>query len=435
MWSVSLNCLKSSVQLRAEFKFVFIFATSRVTAGELLSRIPVIGRRSTSGAGAMVRAELKVIGGKQHGSLIPLQTKKFLVGREQDCQLRPSSESVSRHHCVFTLDDFSVRLRDLGSTNGTFVNGQRVQGQVVLQPNDRILIGKLEFEVVLRDAVPAVHHARVAASVVSDSNPGFSLNDLAEMPENAAAETTLNELSPTKILESTPDVGSPETKVMSMDSTSVIPPLPPATAQPNPTETIPVLDELPVVANDPNASLPAIPLAPDEPPLPMVAAQAPPVAPGMPGQPMPMMPYGMPPQMPGAYPQPQFLQAPFASFSPQYMPNPYGMPQPFMPQPYVDPNFAYQQQLAQQQAMMAAQAQYAPPPATAEEPDPVSSITAAAAAAPAVKLPPPEETGAKPPAPPPPPTPAAEGATQASAPQTKPNQLAADIIKKYMNRR
>ena len=46
----------------------------------------------------MLRAELKVIGGKQDGSTIPLATKKFLVGREQDCQLRPTSESVSRHH-------------------------------------------------------------------------------------------------------------------------------------------------------------------------------------------------------------------------------------------------------------------------------------------------------------------------------------------------
>ena len=117
----------------------------------------------------MLRAELKVIGGKQHGSLIPLQTKKFLVGREQDCQLRPTSESVSRHHCVFSIDDYGIRLRDLGSTNGTFVNGQRVQGQVVLQPNDRVLIGKLEFEIVIEGLAQAVHHSRVASVSSTES--------------------------------------------------------------------------------------------------------------------------------------------------------------------------------------------------------------------------------------------------------------------------
>lgn len=148
----------------------------------------------------MLRVELKVVGGKQHGSLIPLQTKKFLVGREQDCQLRPSSESVSRHHCVFTLDDFGVRLRDLGSTNGTFVNDQRVQGQAILQPGDRILIGKLEFEIVIEGAVTAVQYARSVAPVGSSSGVGFLLSDLAELPEAALLNQTLVGSGPTKIL-------------------------------------------------------------------------------------------------------------------------------------------------------------------------------------------------------------------------------------------
>ena len=70
----------------------------------------------------MLQANFKVVGGRHHGKMIPLATKKFLIGREQDCHLRPNSELMSRHHCVFAVDDFSVRVRDLGSTNGTFVN-------------------------------------------------------------------------------------------------------------------------------------------------------------------------------------------------------------------------------------------------------------------------------------------------------------------------
>jgi pSer/pThr/pTyr-binding forkhead associated (FHA) protein len=89
----------------------------------------------------MLQAELKILGGKHQGKLIPLNTKKFLVGREQDCHLRPNSELVSRHHCVFSIDDYAIRLRDLGSTNGTIVNGSNLRGEVILKSGDRITIG------------------------------------------------------------------------------------------------------------------------------------------------------------------------------------------------------------------------------------------------------------------------------------------------------
>lgn len=98
----------------------------------------------------MLNAELKILAGKYQGKAIPLTAKRFLVGREQDCQLRPNSDLVSRHHCVFLTDDYAVRLRDLGSTNGTRVNGQLVKGEIVLQPGDRITIGRLDVELVIR---------------------------------------------------------------------------------------------------------------------------------------------------------------------------------------------------------------------------------------------------------------------------------------------
>jgi predicted component of type VI protein secretion system len=98
----------------------------------------------------MLQAELKILGGKHLGKLIPLNVKKFLVGREQDCHLRPNSDLVSRHHCVFSIDDYAVRLRDLGSTNGTQVNGKNIRGEVILKAGDQISIGKLDLEMVIR---------------------------------------------------------------------------------------------------------------------------------------------------------------------------------------------------------------------------------------------------------------------------------------------
>ncbi|MCA9049359.1 MAG: FHA domain-containing protein [Planctomycetaceae bacterium] len=99
----------------------------------------------------MLNVDLNVVSGKHKGQVITLNRPKFLIGREQDCQLRPNSELVSRHHCVFTVDDFSVRIRDLGSTNGTMVNGERIRKEVVLQQGDRVIVGNLEFEVVIGD--------------------------------------------------------------------------------------------------------------------------------------------------------------------------------------------------------------------------------------------------------------------------------------------
>lgn len=117
----------------------------------------------------MLQVELKILGGKHQGKTIPLTTKKFLVGREADCQLRPNSDLVSRHHCVFLQDEYSVRLRDLGSTNGTAVNGEPVHGEVMLKTGDRITIGKLELEMVIRQVAEVKAPPMPAAISPGDS--------------------------------------------------------------------------------------------------------------------------------------------------------------------------------------------------------------------------------------------------------------------------
>jgi predicted component of type VI protein secretion system len=121
----------------------------------------------------MLQAELKVLGGKYQGKAIPLNVKKFLVGREQDCHLRPNSDMVSRHHCVFVIDDYGVRLRDLGSTNGTRVNGELIRTEVLLNDGDQISIGKLDLQFCLRQSAAAP----VAEPPVSPSTSlsGFDL--------------------------------------------------------------------------------------------------------------------------------------------------------------------------------------------------------------------------------------------------------------------
>jgi hypothetical protein len=80
-----------------------------------------------------------------------------LIGREEDCLLRPDSEFVSRHHCVLLLDDYTLRIRDLGSKNGTFVNGRRVgTSETILLHDDMISIGEMIGQIDLSQAAAAI---------------------------------------------------------------------------------------------------------------------------------------------------------------------------------------------------------------------------------------------------------------------------------------
>src|SRR5881396_1559156 len=69
-----------------------------------------------------------------------------LVGRKEECDLRLDHKSVSKLHCVIVKTDGLLLLRDLGSTNGTRVNGQRIR-RAALLPNDKLTIANFHYRV------------------------------------------------------------------------------------------------------------------------------------------------------------------------------------------------------------------------------------------------------------------------------------------------
>ncbi|MEI6687025.1 MAG: FHA domain-containing protein [Planctomycetota bacterium] len=78
------------------------------------------------------------------GNTIELSRDLTVVGRKEDCDLRLDHKSISKFHCVIVKMDNTLLIRDLGSTNGTVVNGKKIR-RATLKNNDCLNIANLPF--------------------------------------------------------------------------------------------------------------------------------------------------------------------------------------------------------------------------------------------------------------------------------------------------
>jgi pSer/pThr/pTyr-binding forkhead associated (FHA) protein len=95
--------------------------------------------------------KMKVVQGKPHGSVLDFPEGEFVVGRGPECHLRPNSELISRQHCLLRIHGAHVHVRDLGSTNGTLVNGKLLVEELALVHGDTLQLGPLVLELVLEE--------------------------------------------------------------------------------------------------------------------------------------------------------------------------------------------------------------------------------------------------------------------------------------------
>lgn len=105
--------------------------------------------------------QLVVASGSKSGQTIQITGSKFLIGRAEDCHLKPRSELISRYHCAIISEEGYAAVRDLGSKNGVFLNGERVSLESELKNGDRLSVGPLEFIVQFTVAVKGAKRSKV----------------------------------------------------------------------------------------------------------------------------------------------------------------------------------------------------------------------------------------------------------------------------------
>ncbi len=125
-------------------------------------------------SGGRPAARFVVKQGPQIGITFPILQSKTCMGREETCDVRVQDAEASRRHCELIWRDGAFWVQDLGSSNGTFVNGKQITAPTKLSAGDKIGVGQtvmvLELEPQIKP-MPTPYDATPAAAPVSAPVP------------------------------------------------------------------------------------------------------------------------------------------------------------------------------------------------------------------------------------------------------------------------
>jgi predicted component of type VI protein secretion system len=127
--------------------------------------------------------QLVIVRGRSAAQALQLADGVTTVGRHDDCQLRIKSSQVSRKHCELFEKKGLLLVKDLGSANGTYVNGEKVDGQRVLESGDELTIGGVKLRVERKG-----DSAAATATKPSDTAVTAAVADAETVPTAAGAD-------------------------------------------------------------------------------------------------------------------------------------------------------------------------------------------------------------------------------------------------------
>jgi pSer/pThr/pTyr-binding forkhead associated (FHA) protein len=125
-------------------------------------------------------AKLVVLSEGLTGLSYELKVDKTTIGRVDDNTFQITQSSISSHHCEILLSGNDVVVKDLNSTNGTFINNQQITGEAVLKPGQVLRLGEVEIRLESGTPPPGTKRQVDSTMVISK---GVRLDQLEQGPQ------------------------------------------------------------------------------------------------------------------------------------------------------------------------------------------------------------------------------------------------------------
>lgn len=131
--------------------------------------------------------DLKLVMFKSNGQRkdFPIINPTTILGRGENCDLQIPIDTVSRKHCELSVKDDSIHIQDLGSSNGTYVNNQRVE-QSELGAGDRLVVGPIVFTLQVDGQPENIKPVKTRGQVLAEE--GQAADDIIELEDDVVAQ-------------------------------------------------------------------------------------------------------------------------------------------------------------------------------------------------------------------------------------------------------
>ena len=131
---------------------------------------------------------LIVLTGKYKGKRVKLTDAETVIGRDESAKIRVATQELSRQHCLLIVSEAGVLVRDLGSRNGTFINGMPIAEETLLKPGDTLTTGPMTFELEGGESPSSKKSTAPASAKKGKADPKTTDDDIASWLTDETSE-------------------------------------------------------------------------------------------------------------------------------------------------------------------------------------------------------------------------------------------------------